>query len=248
MCAFNFFDSPTTMKRFLSAFLLTLLCATGVAQEKSNKDWLPTGEWPFINKRFEVATVYSGLFSVKKTVVPCNIHIGNQAVWYVQNDTLMEANKGTVIRVVFPDSTVYVPVGMHSFGKIVREDSLKGKLARIIQVVEVDQAEVDRDGKNHQAFNSSLLQGGGGLSSLAARVADANAGIRQEELPIPTINRFYFLYDGDLFEATNQNILKHIDQSRRREYRIFTRSAEIISTNLSSMLKVWENFFVKYDK
>ena len=79
-------------------------------------------------------------------------------------------------------------------------------------------------------------------------MADANAGIRQEEQPIPTVNRFYFLYGGEVFEATDRNILKRINQERRKEYRIFTRSAEIISTNLSSMLKVWENFFVKYDK
>lgn len=236
------------MRRMFAILLFVAGCVASSAQEKANKNWVPTGEWPFINRRFEPATVYSGLFSVKKTVVPCNIHIGNQALWYVQNDTLMEANRGTVHRVEFQDSTVYVPVGMHSFGKIVREDSLRGQLCRIIQVVEVDQAEVDREGKNNQAFNSSLLQGAGGLATLAARVADANAGIRQEEQPIPTVNRFYFLYGGEVFEATDRNILKRINQERRKEYRIFTRSAEIISTNLSSMLKVWENFFVKYDK
>ena len=209
-------------------------------------DWQPTGEWPFANQRFLPATVYTGFFSLKKTVVPCNIHLGKQALWYVQNDTLMEANPGTVVRVEFKDSAVYVPVTTNLMGKVVREDTLKGKPARVIHVVEVDQHEVDRRWRSAMEMTSGMLQGGGVLSSLAAGVADANAGVREEEQPVPLKHSFYFLYDGELFEATDKNILKRVDQSRRREYRIFNRSAEILSENESSILKIWETFFVNY--
>ena len=164
----------------------------------------------------------------------------------MQNDTLMKANPGTVVRVEFSDSTVYVPVTTSLMGKVVREDSLNGKLARVIQVIEVDQGEVDRRGRAATEMTSGMLQGGGLLSSLAARIADVNAGEREEELPIPLKNSFYFLYNNELFEVSDKNILKRIDQSRRREYRNFTRSAEIISENLTSVLKIWETFFVNY--
>lgn len=231
----------------LLLLVLMTFCATLHLSAQRQPEWQPTGEWPFVNRRFLPAAVYTGFFSLKKTVVPCNIHLGNQTLWYVQNDTLMEANPGTVVRVEFSDSTVYVPVTTSLMGKVVREDTLKGKLARVIQVVEVNQGEVDRRGRAATEMTSGMLQGGGGLlSSLAARIADANAGKREEEQPLPLRNTFYFLYDNELFEATDKNILKRIDQSRRREYRSFTRSAEIISENLSSILKIWETFFVNY--
>ena len=226
--------------------VMMAFCALFQLSAQSRSEWQPTGEWPFVNQRFLPATVYTGFFSLKKTVVPCNIHLGNQTLWYVQNDTLMEANPCTVVRVEFSDSTVYVPVTTSLMGKVVREDSLNGKLARVIQVIEVDQGEVDRRGRAATEMTSGMLQGGGLLSSLAARIADVNAGEREEELPIPLKNSFYFLYNNELFEVSDKNILKRIDQSRRREYRNFTRSAEIISENLTSVLKIWETFFVNY--
>lgn len=231
--------------RLILLVLMLFSCVNQLSAQRE-PNWEPTGEWPFVHRRFLPANVYTGFFSLKKTVVPCNIHLGNQTLWYVQNDTLMEANPGSVVRVEFSDSTVYVPVTTSLMGKVVREDTLNGKLARVIQVVEVDQGEVDRRGRAATEMTSGMLQGGGILSSLAARIADANAGEREEEQPIPLKNSFYFLYNNELFEVTDKNILKRIDQSRRREYRNFTRSAEIISENLASILKIWDTFFVNY--
>ncbi len=232
------------MNRLFSIILSVLLCAPLCAQ----KEWKPTGEWPFINQRFRTATVYSGVLSVTKTIVPCNIHIGNQTLWYAQNDTMMEANRGTIIRVEFPDSSVYVPVSTMAFGRVVREDSIGGQLARLLHVTEVDREQVDRNGVNATTMTSGLLQSGSGfLSSLSAHIADANGGIREEEQPLPLNHSFYILFKKQIFEATEKNILKYINQDRRKEYRNFTRSAEIISTNESSMVKVWDTFFVDYD-
>lgn len=148
-------------------------------------EWQPTGVWPFVHRRFETATVVSGFVKPQKTVVPCNIHIGNQTLWYVQNDTLMEAMPGSILKVEFSDGT-YIPIGGNKFGKIIREDSIEGTLARIIKVEEVDMKELKRNTLENSQVTSSMLSSAGGLfSSLASRISDANAGIKSEEQPIP---------------------------------------------------------------
>lgn len=221
---------------YIVAFVLTLpLCA------QSNNDWEPTGNWPFINRRFSTATVYTGLFSRAKTVVPCNIHVGKQTLWYSQNDTLMEAIPGNVLRVDFPNGDTYIPVGREqAFGRIVREDSIDGKVARVICVRALNQKELDQRYVDYLNKTQNVLQG----SSLSA-MADSEGGRVLEEEALPLTNIFYFQINGEIFQATPKNILAHIPQQRRKEYRVYTRSAEVISTNESSMLKVWEDFFLK---
>ncbi len=217
---------------------------------QSVDDWQPIGKWPFVNKQFKVATVYTGIFKKSKTQVPCNIHVGKHALWYSQNDTLLEANPGTVLRVEFPDGEVYMPIGTQQFfGRIVREDSINGRIARVFCVRTVDQHAVDQralDIINNTQNNLQLGGLGVGFGSFMAAVADANGGVREEDLPLPMKNIFYYQMNGEIFEATNKNILSHINPKRRKEYNVYTRTAEIISTNESSMLKVWKDFFLNY--
>lgn len=232
------------MKRLLLSMLMLATAATSLfAQENI---WQPTGVWPFVNQRFMTATVLAGFVKPSKTVVPANIHIGNQTLWYSQNDTTMEATRGSILRVEFSNGDVYVPVGLQYMGKVVKEDTIDGKLGRVIKVVLPDQKRIDDTAQN-LINQTTMLQGAsmGGLTSLIAGMADANGGIKQEEQPIPLEKVFYFLYNNEIFEATNKNILKRLPKHRRNEYRNFTRSAEIISTNESSMVKVWDEFFLK---
>jgi hypothetical protein len=236
------------MKRriLLSMLLVALSSLCLVAQD--NKDWAPTGVWPFINKQFRTATVYTGLYKRTKTVVPCNIHVGKQTLWYSQNDTLMEALPGSVLRVEFPNGDVYMPVGSENmFGRIVREDSIGGRIARVICVQTVNQQQLDQQSVDVLNNTQNILQGASaiGFGAFASALADANAGVEVEKLPLPMTNNFYYQVNGEIFLATTKNILSHIDPARRKEYRVFTRSAEIISTNESSMLKVWKEFFLK---
>ena len=208
---------------------------------QNSKDWEPTGNWPFVNQKFRTATVYTGLFNRTKTIVPCNIHVGKQTLWYSQNDTLMEAFPGSVLRVEFPNGDTYIPVGsQQTFGRIVREDSIDGKVARVICVRALNQKELDQRYVDYLNKTQNVLQG----SSLSA-IADSEGGKILEEEPLPLTNVFYFQVNSEIFQATPKNILSHIPQQRKKEYRIYTRTAEIISTNESSMLKVWENFFLK---
>ena len=75
--------------RLILLVLMLFSCVNQLSAQRE-PNWEPTGEWPFVHRRFLPANVYTGFFSLKKTVVPCNIHLGNQTLWYVQNDTLME--------------------------------------------------------------------------------------------------------------------------------------------------------------
>ena len=128
-------------------WIVTILALGSVLSDfaQNNKDWEPTGVWPFINQQFRTATVYTGIFKRSKTVVPCNIHVGNQTLYYTQNDTLMEADPGSVVRVDFPNGDSYMPVGSEQrFGRIVREDSIDGKVARVICVRSVNQKALDQ--------------------------------------------------------------------------------------------------------
>ena len=225
------------MNKILTLILLTamaILPASLHAQE--NKDWAPTGVWPFINQQFRTATVYTGVFNRSKTVVPCNIHVGNQALWYNQNDTLMEAIPGSVVRVEFPNGDRYMPVGDNQFGLIVKEDSIDGSIARIILVRALDQKALDQKYIDHITKSQSIF----------STISDAEAGKKMEEEPVPLVNVFYFQVRGEIFPATSKNILSRINPERKKEFRTFRREAEIISTNESSMLKIWNEFFLKY--
>lgn len=231
------------MHRFRTLYFLLLLCSSVLYA----KDWEPIGTWPFEYQTFQVATVYSGIYSVKKTQVPCNIHLGKQTLWFAQNDTLMEAVKGSILRVVFKNGDVFIPVnGGECIGKVEKEDTLVGKVGRVLHVRLVDQHAVDQRAVDLMNKTQNLQQTSLNLGSWGAQLSDINSTINEEELPIPLIDVFYFQYNGEIFEAKEKQILSRINPSRKREYRNYTRKAEVISTSKSSMLKVWNDFFVHY--
>ncbi len=155
----------------------------------------------------------------------------------------MEAIPGSVLRVDFPNGDSYMPVGVEPrFGRIVREDSIAGKIARVICVRAVNQKELDQKYLDYINKTRNLLQG---ATFDVSDIAGADDGIVMEEQPLPMAEEYYFQVRGEIFQASPKNILSHIDPKRKQEYRNFTRSAEIISTNESSMLKVWQEFFLK---
>ena len=143
----------------------------------------------------------------------------------------------------FPNGDSYMPVGVEQrFGRIVREDSIAGKIARVICVRTVNQKELDQKYLDYINKTRNLLQG---ATFDVSDIAGADDGIVMEEQPLPMADEYYFQVRGEIFQASPKNILSHIDPKRKQEYRNFTRSAEIISTNESSMLKVWQEFFLK---
>ena len=235
------------MHLFKSIILFTLCLLALPTSAQTTEVWQPIGVWPFVNKKFKMATVYTGLFKRSKTLVPCNIHVGKQTLWYSQNDTLMEALPGSVIRVEFQDGDTYMPIGREQqFGRIVREDSINGAVARVICVQVLNQKDLDQKYLNNFNKTQNILQGIGAMDNYFSAIADTDAGVKLEEEPLPMTNEFYYQVNGEIFPATPKNILSHINPKRKGEYRNFTRSAEIISSNESSMLKVWKEFFLKW--
>ncbi len=217
------------------------LCLSMPAMAQKADDWTPTRVWPFINRHFKTATIYIGIINRSKTVVPCNIHVGNNTLWYSQNDTLMEAIPNSIVMVEFSNGDRYMPVGSENmFGRIVREDTIAGRIARVIHIREVDRKALDQKYVDYLNKSQNVLQGAN-----LSMIADTQGGRIVEEEPLPMLDSFYFQLNGEIFPATTKNIMKRIDQKRRKEYLRFTRSAEIISSNESSILKIWNEFFLR---
>lgn len=231
------------MRKLISGLLVLFLMTIPVAAQNNNSlkpdEWVPTGVWPFLNKNFRVGTVTSGAVGTVKTQVPCNIHIGNQTLWYSQNDTLMEALPGSVIRVEFGDD-IYVAINQQVFGKIVRED---GK-DKVFRVREVDQEEMEK--RAQAASNMSMFQLDGPTFGTFTMDMLSQYVSKPEEQPLPILDTFYFYFRGNLFEAKEKEILKYINPARKKEYKAYTRSAEVLSHNERSVLKLWDDFFVHY--
>lgn len=218
---------------------ISMLCTSMQTQAQDQKQedvWKPTGEWPFVNKRFMPATVYTGLLNIKKTVVPCNIHVGTQRLWYVQNDTLMEAYPGTILRIEF-DGATFVPINNGMFGKIIHEDE-NGK---VIHVLTLDENMLERNSSDARNMSNFTLEGNGIFNSISIDMI-GSYNPNSEEDPVPTKDIYYFIKGKSLFEVTENNILNHLDKEKRRQYLSFTRSAEILLRNRSSVMKVWNKF------
>lgn len=227
------------MKPILTFFLsLLLLVSMPVSAQKT---WQPTGVWPFVHKSFMNATIYTGLFRVAKTQTRANIHVGKHSLWYIDKDTLLEAMPGQIIRVEFANGDKYVPVPKTDMlARIVRQDTINGKVARLLCVASVDTRTLDAKYQSVQNLNTMSTN-----FSFAGQIGESGDNNDIEEQPLPMEDMFYFQVNGETFLNTEKNILNHIDQKRRKEYMNFTRKEEIISHLESSMLKVWNEFFLK---
>jgi len=203
--------------------------------------WIPTGVWPFLNRRFMPAEVVTGLFSVKKTYVPCNIHIGNQSLCYLQNDTVMEADPINVNFVRFRNGDIYQPVG-NTFAKVIRNDSAIGK---VLRVRTVDKARFEREGRSVSNLGT-VEMGGGSFGGMFNMDFASQYEPNPEEKQLPVLDTFYFIYDMQVFPVSDKEVLRRIDPKRKKEYRDFTRRAEILKHSESSVLKIWDKFFVNY--
>ena len=233
----------------LGAAIMLMMAVFGSinAQDRPQDDWEPIGVWPFVYKNFRAATVETGIFSKKETTLPCNIHVGKGALWFSKdNETLMEAIPDNIRRVKFENGDVYMPIGQNNtFAKVLYDSELQGKTARVLMVRYVNQNAVDQQYLDYLNKTQNALQGGSGL--WFSQLADGAEVDEPEKQPVPLTNVFYFYFNGDLFEATTKNILSHINQQRRKEYRAYTRSAEVLSFSEKSMMGVWNDFFVNYD-
>lgn len=234
------------MKRFTLLLLCCLTVSAVLAQEptarqharavEDERTWIPTGEWPFLNQRFLPAEVVTGMFSTKKTQVLANIHVVNHSLWYVQNDTTLEADASNIRIVRFKNGDVYIPLDSKTLGKVIESDSI----GKVVQVRSIDKERFEAMGRDASQMASFSLSGDFG--NLDIDLMSQYEG-RPEEKPLPVVDTYYFIYNLEIFEVTDKNILPRINPARRKEYRAFTRSAEILVHQESSVRKIWDTFF-----
>ena len=230
---------------FRISLLLIFLCfpLAGFAQRsekaiQADKEWVPTGEWPFLLRRFEPATIVTGFINKKRTIYPCNIHIGKHTLMYVLNDTLMQANPGNVNYVEFRNGDKYTAIG-NVFAKVVQEDSI----GRVLLVKLVDNDRFRRSANDISRAGFFSLEGDFGdisIDFIGSYIPNP------EEEPLPILDTYFFNFNGEIFEVTDKNVLAHISPERKKEYKAFTRAEEILTRRESSVLKIWNTFFVNY--
>jgi len=222
---------------------LVSLCFSIVTMAQ-NDDWQPVSRWPFVYEHFKSATI-SLTSGGKDLRVMANIHVGNNALWYESMGKRLQANSSTINTVTFVGGAKYYNVE----GKMCRllsEDSIAGKIGRLYLVEQVDKHTYDEMVKINRQSSMMVTDISPVFQNVASGVAD-NEGVRNiEEEPLPMQNKFYMLYNDEIFEVTEGNILKHLgSKEERNAYRAFTRKAEIRYGNVESVQTVWNTFFVK---
>lgn len=201
------------------------------------EDWIPTKDFPLMFSRMQMATIHYGLFQDHTKTLPCNIHVGTDkkthALIYLNDSTTaMETEPYAVNYVEFPDGK-YVPVEQKYFGKVIHEDSV----GRVIKVWDIDRRKLTELMRSTLGETSRI-----NMKYMRWYVPSGS----DEQLPMEV--KYYFVFRDEIFEITDKNILARINQSRRKEYRAYTRAAEVLSTSEPSVMKLWQDFFVNYDK
>lgn len=227
------------MRKHILTLTLLILCMLSASADDK---WQPVPSWPFIYSDFQSAVIKT----VKgKTVnAKANIHIGHHYLWYESKGKNLEAKKGTVKEVIFPNGKHYIAVG-DKICLVIKEDTIKGKLHRLLYSEEVDMPRYNDIVRNNKAAESSSTIDFMGLNDLNLDVAVRESSNISEQEPLPIKNVFFIQIGDETFEATESNILQHLDKEERKVYKAYTRKAEIITSDMNSMLDVFTTFFLR---
>ncbi|MBO5616225.1 MAG: hypothetical protein J5932_08960 [Prevotella sp.] len=227
------------MRTHILTLTLLILCMLSASADDK---WQPVPSWPFIYSDFQSAVIKT----VKGTTVnaKANIHIGHHYLWYESKGKNLEAKKGTVKEVIFPNGKHHIAVG-DKICLIIKEDTIKGKLHRLLYSEEVDMPRYNDIVRNNKAAESSSTIDFMGLNNLNLDVAVRESSNISEQEPLPIKNVFFIQIGDETFEATESNILQHLDKEERKVYKAYTRKAEIITSDMNSMLDVFTTFFLR---
>lgn len=233
------------MKRIelIIALMLLMLPMVSFAQAADDKDkWEPVPTWPFLYEEFSNAIIHTTALKVVKA--KANVHAGNSTVWYENNGKRLEANKTLVQKVVFDNGDTYYVI-KDKLCQVICEDSVDGGVSRLYMCHEVDKEAFNEIARINNQSTMSLMDVPGFISSAANSVADREGGNRIDQEPLPMKDKFFILYKGDIFEANESSILKHLSKQERPVYLSYTRKAEVLSYSRKSMENVWNTFFTK---
>ena len=227
------------MRKHILTLTLLILCMLSASADDK---WQPVPSWPFIYSDFQSAVIKT----VKGTTVnaKANIHIGHHYLWYESKGKNLEAKKGTVKEVIFPNGKHYIAV-RDKICLVIKEDTIKGKLHRLLYSEEVDMPRYNDIVRNNKAAESSSTIDFIGLNNLNLDVAVRESSNISEQEPLPIKNVFFIQIGDETFEATESNILQHLDKEERKVYKAYTRKAEIITSDMNSMLDVFTTFFLR---
>lgn len=227
------------MRKHILTLTLLILCMLSASADDK---WKPVPSWPFIYSDFQSAVIKT----VKGTTVnaKANIHIGHHYLWYESKGKNLEAKKGTVKEVIFPNGKHHIAVG-DKICLVIKEDTIKGKLHRLLYSEEVDMPRYNDIVRNNKAAESSSTIDFMGLNNLNLDVAVRESSNISEQEPLPIKNVFFIQIGDETFEATESNILQHLDKEERKVYKAYTRKAEIITSDMNSMLDVFTTFFLR---
>lgn len=228
------------MRNYL--FLLIFVLMTLTSARADDSSWQPIPAWPFIYSDFIPAVIHTN--SGKTVNAKANIHIGHHYLWYTSNGKNLEAKKGTVKEVVFSDGKKYI-VTSGKLCRIISEDDVKGEKYRLLYSIEVDMPRYNEIVRNQKAAEGSSTLDIMGLNDMNLDMSVRESANIAEQEPLPIKDVFYFQIGKETFEATESNILKHLDKEERKAYRAYTRRAEIITGNINSMIDVYTTFFLK---
>lgn len=215
-----------------------------MAQEN---EWQPVAEWPFFYPDFQKATIYVGE-NDKKVTAKSNIHIKQGRLWFISgkdNQTKLQAKPGSINKVVFANGTTFLPIN-DRLCEVIRQDTIDGKICAMYHDMNVDMARYNEMVSNNMG---SIADGidlpGMDFTDYSLRVAINNSAEIVDKQPLPTTDKFYINYKGDTFEVTENNIMKHLNKEERNAYRAFSRKAEVMTSNLYSVMDVYTTFFLK---
>lgn len=228
--------------RKLFTFITLLALVLIPTQVHADENWRPTPSWPFVFREFQNAVIYT--INGQKTRVAANIHVDRNVLWYESKGKRLAANPDVISKVAFGDIIFYNI--NKKLCRVIREDTIQGRVSRLY-ILE----EIDRDKYNEiKAFHSQTMSilDNPFIRDVAATVAETEGVTDIDIQPLPMYNKFFMLYNNETFEATEHNILQHLSKEERPAYRAYTRSAEVITSNRSSMENVWITFFVGKNK
>lgn len=231
------------MKKTFLLLIASVLLTLPLSAKEEKEEWQPIAAWPFLYKEFTNCVITTATNQVVKG--KANIHVGNHYLWYENSaQQKMAAKEGTVAKVRFSNDDVYMPVG-NKLCKVVRTDTINGKECFILRSDEADKERFNELSRINKMGMMALGSGIANLESMYSSVAEHEGANDLDHQPLPMNTYFYMTINGETFPATESNILKHLEKSERPAFRAFTRRAEIIYSNESSILKVWDAFFKK---
>ncbi len=233
-------------KKIIKILFMMLLIVGLPMSIQAEDDYYPVAIWPFEYEDFSDARIFVGQNN-KVVRAKANIHLKSATLWFISgkdNKTKLEAQPGTINKVIFSNGDTYYNVE-NKMCKVISEDTINGNIARLYKATVVDMDDFNKKYRmaNMATVDASVL--GVGFSDYATAAANNNA-MREDMEPLLTVNSFYILKNGETFEARESEILKHLDnKEERKAYRGFTRSAEVMYKSEQSIRNVYEVFILK---